>query len=529
MKQYLKYLQPTQQQPIPGRNMIKNNAGGYSFQISDQERLERFLLLGTEGGTYYVSEDKLTAENASFVIDYIKRDAMSVFRTVKMFSAEGRAPKYNSILFTYALLLTFGDDTTRSVAYQWLPEICYTPTQLFQLLTYLKPLRGWSRGLRKAVASWYLERDNEKLAYQMIKYRQRSGYTHRDVLRLCHVKCKDPVKNNILKYAVGKLPGNSLDLPGQIRCFEGLSQLDAECWKGQGLVYTLESIKFNRLTWEMIPTEQLNNSEVLISLLSEMPPTALMRNLNRYAYNGLTDGNNVCVGQICAKLRDLDKLKLNKVHPVNVINSMMTYKQGHGDKGGKTWVPNQHILDALHDTYDLAMQTVTPTNKRLLLGIDVSYSMSSSASSMKMSCSQLSMVLAHTLLRTEPTIDIMAFDTEPRSFPFGKRSSLDEILAFNPPGGGTDCGVPLGYALQNGIPYDAIIIITDNESWAGNIHAVKALEILRRKLPKLKVIEIALASTPCSSFPQDDPNVLRIVGFDASVITLLQEFIGTAC
>lgn len=530
MKQYLKYLQPDQKSPIPGQEMTKNNAGGYSFTISDQERLERFLLLGTDGGTYYVSEDKLTAENADFVIKYIKKDGISVFRTVKLFADQGRAPKYNSILFTYALMLTFGNEDTRALCYDWLGEICYTPTQLFQLLTYLKPMRGWSRGLRNAVAKWYLERDNQKLAYQLIKYRQRSGYTHRDTLRLCHAKTEDPVKNMIFKYAVGKVDFAQepwpVELPQQIRVFESLQKLPENAWIGSSLEYILDSIKVNRLTWEMIPTERLNNPELLKAILADMPPTALMRNLNRYAYNGLTDTNNETVAQICAKLRNLEELKINKIHPVNVINTMLTYSKGVGEKGSKVWTPNQNIIDALHDTYELATSILQPTNKKIILGVDKSGSMSQEASGMSLTCIQLSNILAHTILRSEPNVDVINFDTQPEPFPFGKKSSLTEILKYSPNGGGTDCGIPIVWATHRNLSPDVIIIITDNETWAGKEHPIKALQTLRKHVPNVKVIEIALASTPYTSFPNDDLNVLRIVGFDASVIQLIQEFIG---
>jgi 60 kDa SS-A/Ro ribonucleoprotein len=526
MKQYLKYLSPPQTKPIPGKNMVKNNAGGYSFEISDIERLKRFLLLGTDGGTYYVSEEKLTADNASFVIDFIKRDSEKVFDTLKEIADAGRAPKYNTILFVFALLLTFGDKATLKRAYPALAQLCYTPSQLFSLLTFLKPLRGWSRGLRTAVGNWYLDRDNVRLAYQLVKYRQRAGYDHKDVLRLCHVKCTDAEKNNILKYAVGKLSAPSELLPSQINCFEGLSKLPEECWKGQGLIYTLESIKVNRLTWEMIPTERLNNPEVLTALVDEMPPTALMRNLNRFAYTGLTNGQNDLVMKICDKLKDVEKLKLNKVHPVNVITSLMTYKQGHGDKGNKTWEVNQHILDALHDCYKLAMQTIEPTGKHILVGVDISGSMTTEVSGMKMSCAQLGMILAHTMLITEPRVDAICFDSLPSPYPFGKRHSLDTILNETPSGGSTDCAIPLGWAIQQNLPVDAIVILTDNETWAGKSHSAKVLEVLRRTRPNVKIIEIAMIAGCYSSFENNDPNILRIVGFDATVLTLMQEFIG---
>ena len=53
-----------QSEPIIGENMIKNNAGGYVYELDKFEQLNRFLIIGTEGGTYYVGEGKLTKDNA---------------------------------------------------------------------------------------------------------------------------------------------------------------------------------------------------------------------------------------------------------------------------------------------------------------------------------------------------------------------------------------------------------------------------------------------------------------------------------
>ena len=53
-----------QAQPIPGTNQVPNSAGGHAWQLDDWARLDRFLVLGSEGGTYYVGERELTIENA---------------------------------------------------------------------------------------------------------------------------------------------------------------------------------------------------------------------------------------------------------------------------------------------------------------------------------------------------------------------------------------------------------------------------------------------------------------------------------
>jgi hypothetical protein len=35
-------------------DQVANNGGGFSFKLDDWSYLQRFLILGTEGGTYYV-------------------------------------------------------------------------------------------------------------------------------------------------------------------------------------------------------------------------------------------------------------------------------------------------------------------------------------------------------------------------------------------------------------------------------------------------------------------------------------------
>src|ERR1700733_2090866 len=98
-------LETVQSQPIPGREaeMTPNSAGGYTFQIDDFGRLERFLILGTEGGTYYASERDLTKESVKSVERAIAADGLRVVETVIELSHSGRAPKNDPALLVLAM------------------------------------------------------------------------------------------------------------------------------------------------------------------------------------------------------------------------------------------------------------------------------------------------------------------------------------------------------------------------------------------------------------------------------------------
>src|SRR6185437_14957548 len=121
-----------QSEPIPGSDQVQNSAGGYSFKIDDWARLRRFLILGSEGGTYYISEKALTLENAQGVLACIKADGKRAVDEIVAISDAGRAPKNDPALFALAMAAGLGDLETRKYAFQNLSKVARIGTHLFQ-------------------------------------------------------------------------------------------------------------------------------------------------------------------------------------------------------------------------------------------------------------------------------------------------------------------------------------------------------------------------------------------------------------
>lgn len=515
-----------QSRPIPGSGQVKNNAGGYIYDITPQQKLERFLLIGSESNTFYVSAQELTEQNASSIISYIKTDGLKVLNTITTFTHEHRAPKMDATLFVLALCCTHGNEFVKKTSYIAINIICKTATHLFTFLENVNKMRGWSRGLRTAVGNWYTTKDDNKLSYQLVKYRQRNGWTHRDALRLAHPKALTSTQNDLFKYATNKdVINNEIVFDTNFSGTTHIINAFERAQKTTNIDDLCELIQEHGLTWEMIPTQYLNNTEVLATLLVNMPTQALIRNLGRFSKNGMTEGNSLATQAIKLKLNK-ESIAKSKLHPLNLVNSMRTYAQGHGDKGNSSWPVNQSIVDSLNEAYYHALENVTPTNKNILVALDVSPSMSSEVANMGMSAAQIGAVLALTMLRTEPNVELIEFCTKIHPTTIGKRTSLDEVLKKVRYGNGTDCSQAFVHAVSTKNKYDAIVILTDNETWAGRRHGEVVLEEYRNKIHRdVKVIEIAMVANPHSTLPANDPNLLRIVGFDASCISLINEFI----
>ena len=106
-----------QSQPIPGSTQVRNTAGGYSWQVDDWTRLDRFVILGAEGGTYYITERQLVKQNHDAIVRCIKQDGVRVVNRLVEISDAGRAPKNDPAIFTLALVVTHGDSTAKTHAF----------------------------------------------------------------------------------------------------------------------------------------------------------------------------------------------------------------------------------------------------------------------------------------------------------------------------------------------------------------------------------------------------------------------------
>ena len=61
---------------------------------------------------------------------------------------------------------TYGDEETRKFALHYLPKVARTGSHLQMFVDYITSMRGWGRGLRRAVAEWYTEKDINVAVYQ---------------------------------------------------------------------------------------------------------------------------------------------------------------------------------------------------------------------------------------------------------------------------------------------------------------------------------------------------------------------------
>ncbi len=534
--------------PIPGSGQVPNSAGGHAWEVDDWTRLRRFLILGSEGGSFYIGEWKLTRENAQAVENCLGTDGERTVRVIVAVSREGRAPKNVPALFALAMCAGLGDEPTRRAALEALPAVARTGTHLFQFATYVEGFRGWGRSLRRAVGRWYAERDVDALAYQAVKYRQREGMTHRDLLRLSHPAGQVSGGNPTL--AVSDEHGRLFDWIVRGGATDGLPTIVEGFVRAQAAQTPAESawlVRDHRLPREAVRTEHLAEPEVWEALLEEMPMTAMIRNLATMTRAGVIAPGSAGSAKVIEQLADVERLRKARVHPIGVLAALRTYAAGRGARGRHGWQPVAQVVDALDAAFYAAFGNVEPTGSRLLLALDVSGSMTwgNVAGVPGLTPRDASAAMALITAATEPRHEVVGFHAGKHCVSFGRertwpgyrdgltplpissRQRLDDVVRIvsDLPFGGTDCALPMLYATEREREVDAFVIYTDSETWAGGVQPSQALRQYRERSGiDARLVVVGMVSNGFSIADPGDPGMLDVVGFDTGTPAVIADF-----
>ena len=519
-----------QGEPVDPRQKA-NSAGGYTFTVTDQNRLERFLILGTEGGTYYVSEPKLTKDSFRFLDAVIASDEDMVRNTIREVSTNGRAYKNSPAIFALAKLLVQGKNKQATIAVG--PDVVRTSTHLFEFASYIELLGGWGRAKREFIAHWYQTKDLSTLAYQVVKYRQRDGWTHRDLWRLAHPRGLNTTLGNWVLGKVGTVVDDFVELD-LLRAFEVAQGLTTV----PDLMSFMDQTYARNLPWEAYPTSFHKSLEFWQKLFynGQLRGQALVRNVTRLARIKAFD-DMVFARDYADRLTDEQMITKTRLHPINYLNAAVIHENGQKDRKSsdiwstrrnKDWTTSAIIMDALNSGFYSAFKTLEPAGRRTLIGVDVSGSMAGSAANgLDLTAAQVSAAMSMFTARTEPFYSIMGFAHTFRDLGISASDNLNSAMkkVSNQNFGSTDCSLPMVWAMQNRLAVDTFLVITDNETWAGRVHPHIALRDYRQKMGiDAKLIVAGVSATEFTIADPSDRGMLDLCGFDSNAPKVIADF-----
>ena len=408
-------------QTLPIPSTVPNAAGGHAFAVDDWTRLDRFLILGSEGGSYYAGERVADArERAGGAARHPGgwRAGRGAHRRRQRGGpcAEERSGPVRARLG--GLGRRSGDAARglwrRCPRWPARARICSSSP------SFVQGTRGWGRALRRAVGGWYLAQPVDRLAYQLVKYRQRDGWSHRDLLRLAHPETAEPDRKALLDWVCRGTASEAL--PSLVQAAIALGKaVDG----GEAAAL----IRAHDLPREAVPTELLNDPAVWEALLARMPLTALVRSLAKLTAVGVIKPLGDQLPLVLSALGDVDRIATARLHPLAILLALRTYAQGKGDRGGLQWEPVQAVIDALNAAFYTAFKAVEPTGKRLLLALDVSGSMATGrVAGSSLTPREASAAMALMTAATEANTHIVGFTGGMVPLPLSPSMRLDDAV-----------------------------------------------------------------------------------------------------
>ena len=513
-----------QTQAIPGREaeMIQGRSGGYMFEASIWQTLSRCLLIGTANSTYYAGKRELTDDFVDTLKKAIALDPQRVAKEI-VYASDGKSINNSSPILSL-VLLSMGDSSEAKQAFiEIFPKVVRTGSHFYEWLSYTKSMRGFGKVIKQVGTAWLSREDVKGLAYQLLKYQQRHGFSNRDALRLFHVKPVTEEHDRLYNWVVN---GWS-ELPEQIP-----SEAQAQIWWYEWLKrhpeQTHKAIAQGRLTHEMAAPVGNMNRQAWQLLFDTMPIGAMLRNLGSLTNLGVLRIDAVDnLDRLEGVLNNRNYLRKGRIHPIDVLKALKTYASGGKvGRSKKTLTPVPLSVDILEKALEMSFEVVEPTNKVFLHAVDISGSMSGCvAESVGLNCCEIATAMALVTAKAEKNYVIRGFSTKFIDLKISKSDSFRSALkkASNRNIGGTDASVAYDWAIKNKFKADVICFWTDSESWAGRKHPAQALKEYRAKVnPNAKAVYVTLAPYNITLVDPQDSNSWDLAGFDPGIPRLIQ-------
>ena len=489
-----------------GKADALNLAGGKAYTYDDRHKLAQLAVTGSIGDTYYqdagLELDNVLKAAEAVSDDFLAKTAVHARRSGKMKDLP-------------ALLLAVLASRNSALLTQAFPHVV---TNGKMLRTFVQIMRSGQTGRKslgtrpKALVRGWL---NTATDYQLLQAAIGNDPSLADVIKMVHPKPRDAAREAMFAWLIGK-PCEVSRLPEAVQSYLAFKEDPA----GRDL----PDVPFQMLTH--LPLTRENWTQLALNGSWNM----VRMNLNTFLRHGVFDGKwfrqAPAVQKVAAILRDPERVRKANAFPYQLLTTYQSLS---------TKMP-QEIRDALHDAMELSVANVPSFKGEVVVCPDVSGSMSSPVTGFRQGattatrCVDVAALVSAAVVRKNSGALVLPFEVTVRNV---KLEGRDTILTnarklAEQWGGGTDCAAPLIWLNLRKKAPDLVILVSDNQSWAGfqrgaSTDLMREWEDLKRRNPNARLVCLDIAPYGTSQ-AVTRPDILRIGGFSDAVFDQIAEF-----
>ncbi|CAG0890264.1 unnamed protein product [Darwinula stevensoni] len=558
------------------------------------QSLRRFLHIGGDSLNYnpwfFCNEPSIQQINQEKLADAIEQCATSggekaLTEEFKKIFENGSSPHPICVIVALAKSMKASDIKVRQEAYKLVHQVCRTSKELFMLMhcseTLNQPCTGWGRGFRRAICEWYTSHEPLALACEVTKH-PGGNWTHKDILKLIHMKPKTTEQKLLFCYVMRGLPEAEKQLtegePEELKdLLSYLHDVDAvkhcvstvgeeghsKSAEGEEVRSLLEK---SNLSLDHVPTRFHKSPEIWEVLIPRMLILEALNCVKRLSLAGLLKKSHpLLVSKLQQKLSDPDGLKDSPVHPAKVFLVLKEYEnpslvqkllhdraqRRHAPSGmirrppKAPPKPNKKVVEALNNLLKNSFQALPRTGKKWLVVLETTPEMVSTKCHVRpiVTVIEAAAVIALSLLKAEATGDVKiliredkaggsanvtAFDAEPTSTMKAFLAKLTDRCK----GGLVGFTQSIQWSIHNNFPADAIIFITRRSNEFVRVSEVEPLRSCLSQFKshfksELKVVTCGFSISK-TSVAAESPGVLTLSGFNETIPPIIHAFVSGA-
>ncbi|XP_028967237.1 60 kDa SS-A/Ro ribonucleoprotein [Galendromus occidentalis] len=512
-------------------------------------RLRRFLFMGSESNRYLRSKRHPCIDNAFTIKELIHRGrGLDVVVLILRYSTEKISICPEALAFSLAVCAQSTDIATKSAAYGALKQVCNTAATLFAFTKYMedtqRPLTtGWGRAHRSSVKKWYLSHNTRELAEMVTKTVSRYRWSHRDVLRLAHVKPPSLGVSCVFRY-VSRGFHDAKEKYGtcdDLEVKDTLTYLQAvyDLKQAPTAAQAAKVMKNNPLAVEHIPTRYLHARDVWLACMSRAPIESILEWLPHLAHSNLLRPSLGLLRIIMQRI-SCDSVMTNcpwDPCATYVLMRTICSTSIHSTLPPTPEVPPtaRQLQEILYNLHMASFKQMRPTLKNYLIVTDVSNGMWHSGSAAHpVTAIEASILLAMSLCRQEGLVggrvQALAFGRAGlHDLEINQKMTMADLLERCEevdPGTASLC-LPLRWASQRNNEFDVIIVCTDRQcNTVDTVHPAEALKDYRRicNVNDAKYVTCAWFSRGFAVAPPDEAGMLDVCCFDENIIKIIVNF-----
>lgn len=486
-----------------------NEAGGLAYKLSPKQALAQYAATGCFNHTFYADAgeqlQKVLALANEVEPEFVAKTAVFARDSVYMKDMP-------------AMLLAVLSIRDKALFERVFPRVADNGKMLRNFVQIMRSGAVGRKSLgtlpKRMVREWFEKRQPDQIFKQSVG----QSPSIADILKMVHPKPSDAEREALFGYFIGR-EINADKLPEIVKRYERFKSGDSA---------EVPDVPFQLLTALPLKTRDWTD-------IARNAPWQMTRmNLNTFQRHGVfADPEMMRI--VAERLRDREAIRRSRVFPFQLLSA---YKAAEANKG----IPRE-ISDALQDAMEIATENVPRIDGKVWIFPDISGSMHSPATGYRrgatssVSCIDVAALFAASILRRNPSAEVMPFESKVVEVRLNPRDSIMTNAAklASLPAGGTNCSAPLRELNRRKAQGDALIYVSDNESWIDSPHygvfGGSATETMkqwnefksRNTAAKLVCIDIQpYAHTQA----KERADILNVGGFSDQVFKLVGEFAG---